>query len=231
MKPHTTILSMLFTAVTFTAVAQQEKNAAPTVLKNQSDSISYAIGSSIGGSLKKDGLDGVINLDVMKAALEAAVKGQSLLLDGNQAQQVLGAYFGEKNAQKSKVAIEAGQKFLDENKKRKGVTVLPSGLQYEILKAGTGPKPTKEDKVTTHYHGTLMDGKVFDSSVERGQPAQFGVSQVIAGWTEALQLMPVGSKWKLFVPSNLAYGDKGAGGNIGPNETLVFEVELISIDK
>lgn len=210
------------------AFAQNNKEV---VLKNQSDSISYAIGSSIGGSLKKDGLDASLNLDILKAAMEAAVKGQSLLIDGNQAQQVLNTYFAEQQAKKGKEAIERGQKFLAENKKRKGVVELPSGLQYEILKAGTGPKPTKEDKVTTHYHGTTIDGKVFDSSVERGQPAQFGCNQVIAGWTEALQLMPLGSKWKLFIPSNLAYGERGAGGNIGPNETLVFDVELISIDK
>lgn len=218
----------LICSVSACAFAQNNKEV---VLKNQSDSISYAIGSSIGGSLKKDGLDASLNLDILKAAMEAAVKGQSLLIDGNQAQQVLNAYFAEQQAKKGKEAIEKGQKFLAENKKRQGVVELPSGLQYEILKPGTGPKPTKEDKVTTHYHGTTIDGKVFDSSVEHGQPAQFGISQVIAGWTEALQLMPVGSKWKLFIPSNLAYGERGAGGNIGPNETLVFEVELISIDK
>lgn len=218
----------LICSVSAGVLAQSNKEV---VLKNQSDSISYAIGSSIGGSLKKDGLDASLNLDILKAAMEAAVKGQSLLIDGNQAQQVLNAYFAEQQAKKGKEAIEKGQKYLAENKKRKGVVELPSGLQYEIMKPGTGAKPTKEDKVTTHYHGTTIDGKVFDSSVERGQPAQFGISQVIAGWTEALQLMPVGSKWKLFIPSNLAYGERGAGGNIGPNETLVFEVELISIDK
>lgn len=222
-----TVLAMVC-SLSASVFAQNDK---AMLLKNQIDSVSYAIGSSIGGSLKKDGLDAAINLDVLKAALEAAVKGQSLVLDGNQAQQVLSGYFAEQQAKKGKEAIERGQKFLAENKKRKGVVELPSGLQYEIMKAGTGPKPTKDDKVTTHYHGTTIDGKVFDSSVERGQPAQFGITQVIAGWTEALQLMPVGSKWKLFIPSSLAYGERGAGGNIGPNETLIFEVELISIDK
>jgi FKBP-type peptidyl-prolyl cis-trans isomerase FklB len=109
---------------------------------------------------------------------------------------------------------------------------LPSGLQYQVIKAGTGSKPAPTDKVTVHYHGTLIDGKVFDSSVQRGQPAQFPVNQVIPGWTEALQLMTVGSKWKLWIPANLAYGDRSPGGGvIGPNETLVFDVELISIDK
>lgn len=155
-----------------------------------------------------------------------------------QVQACIGAYMGEKQKVKDQeekakagVNLEKGKKFLEDNGKRKGVITLPSGLQYEILKEGNGPKPTATDKVTTHYHGTTIDGKVFDSSVERGQPAQFGVNQVIPGWTEALQLMPVGSKWKLFIPSNLAYGESGAGGAIGPNETLVFEVELISIDK
>lgn len=210
------------------AFSQSEKTI---VLKNQLDSVSYAIGSSIGASLNKDGFSSSVNLEILKGALEAAVKGQNLLIADQQAQQVLNAYFTEQQAKKAKAAVELGQKFLAENKKRKGVVELPSGLQYEIVKEGTGPKPTKDDKVTTHYHGTLMDGKVFDSSVERGQPAQFGVGQVIAGWTEALQLMPVGSKWKLFIPPSLAYGERGAGGNIGPNETLIFDVELISIDK
>ncbi len=108
---------------------------------------------------------------------------------------------------------------------------MPSGLQYLVIKEGTGPKPTATDKVTTHYHGTLIDGTVFDSSVDRGQPATFPVNGVIQGWVEALQLMPTGSKWRLFVPSNLAYGERGAGGSIGPNTTLIFDVELISIDK
>lgn len=123
-----------------------------------------------------------------------------------------------------------GKKFLDENGKRAGVTTTASGLQYEIMQAGTGAKPTANDKVTVHYHGTLLDGKVFDSSVQRGQTIDFPVTGVIAGWVEALQLMPMGSKWKLFIPYNLAYGERGAGGDIGPYETLVFEVELIKIN-
>jgi len=120
---------------------------------------------------------------------------------------------------------------LAENKARNGVTTLDSGLQYEVLTAGEGASPSKEDKVTVHYHGTLIDGTVFDSSVERGSPATFGVGQVIKGWTEALQLMKAGDKWKLFIPSDLAYGPRGAGGKIGPNAALIFEVELLSIEK
>ncbi len=130
-----------------------------------------------------------------------------------------------------KVHLEEGISFLEENKKRKGVTTTESGLQYEVLVEGDGPKPTETSSVTVHYHGTLIDGTVFDSSVERGEPAKFGVTQVIAGWTEALQLMPVGSKWKVYLPTEIAYGaNPRPGGPIKPNMALIFEIELISID-
>jgi FKBP-type peptidyl-prolyl cis-trans isomerase FklB len=132
-------------------------------------------------------------------------------------------------AAKAEANLKAGQAFLEENKKRTGVVVLPSGLQYEILKEGNGAKPTATQTVTCHYHGTLIDGTVFDSSVKRGAPASFPLNRVIAGWTEALQLMPVGSKWRLFLPHNLAYGNNQVGTHIGPNSTLIFEVELLSI--
>ena len=138
-------------------------------------------------------------------------------------------YFGKLANEKQKVNVEAGQKFLDENAKRDGVVTTATGLQYEVLKEGSGDSPKETDNVTVHYHGTLIDGTVFDSSVDRGQPATFPVNGVIPGWVEALQLMNAGAKYKLFIPSNLAYGERGAGGAIGPNATLVFEVELISI--
>ena len=125
--------------------------------------------------------------------------------------------------------MEQAQNFLDENGQREGVTTLPSGLQYEVLQEGTGPKPEGTSSVTVHYEGRLTDGKVFDSSYKRNQPATFGVRQVISGWTEALQLMPVGSKWRLFIPSELGYGARGAGGSIPPNATLIFDVELLGI--
>ncbi len=224
------IAVLCFLVTAFSACAQKNSSSSVT-LTSQIDSVSYAIGASVGGSLKKDNLDAVVKMELLKAGLEQALKGDKLLLEGPAAQQVIQSYFQEAEKKKGAAALDKGQKFLDENKKKPGVTTLPSGLQYEVIKMGTGPKPTATDKVTTHYHGTLLDGKVFDSSVERGQPAQFGVNQVIPGWTEALQLMPVGSKWKLFVPSNLAYGEHGAQGAIGPNETLIFEVELLSIDK
>lgn len=134
----------------------------------------------------------------------------------------------KKNNERNQKMIEEGQAFLAENKKREGVVELESGLQYEIMTEGTGPKPTAADNVTCHYHGTLIDGTVFDSSVQRGQPASFPLNMVISGWTEALQLMPTGSKWKLFLPPHLAYGDRQAGAHIKPNSTLIFEVELLS---
>jgi FKBP-type peptidyl-prolyl cis-trans isomerase FklB len=140
-------------------------------------------------------------------------------------------YFQGLQEKKSGAARQGGVDFLASNAKKEGVTTLPSGLQYQVMVDGSGEKPTATNKVTTHYHGTTIDGKVFDSSVERGQPAQFGVNQVIAGWTEALQLMAVGSKWKLFIPSDLAYGERGAGADIPPHAALIFEVELISIDQ
>ncbi len=148
-----------------------------------------------------------------------------------EANERLQSHFQGLQEKQAAAAKEEGIAFLAENGKKEGVVTLPSGLQYQIIKEGTGDKPTASSKVTTHYHGTTTNGEVFDSSVERGQPAQFGVNQVIAGWTEALQLMPVGSKWKLFIPSDLAYGARGAGPKIPPHAALVFEVELISIDQ
>ena len=147
------------------------------------------------------------------------------------AQACIQAYVQGIQSKKNEASVSAGKKFLEENSKKPGVITLPSGLQYTVIKEGTGPKPGLEDKVTTHYHGTLVNGKVFDSSVDRGQPVSFAVNGVIPGWTEALQLMPEGSKWKLFIPSNLAYGERGAGGDIGPNETLIFKIHLISVKK
>lgn len=197
-------------------------------LKNASDSVSYGIGISIGANMKKDGLDS-LNLDILKIAMEAAIKGDSLLMTSAESQATIQNYLGKKQEAKASATGAAGKKFLEENKKKPGVVELPDGLQYQVIKEGTGPMPTAEDTVVTHYHGTLIDGTVFDSSVERGEPAEFPVGGVIRGWTEALQLMKTGSKWKLFIPAELAYGDRQAGPTILPNSTLVFEVELISI--
>ena len=147
----------------------------------------------------------------------------------NEAREIVNKYFEELESKMSAVAIEQGQAFLEENKKGPGVVVLPSGLQYEIIKEGTGKKPKATDQVRCHYEGTLIDGTLFDSSIQRGEPAVFGVNQVIPGWVEALQLMPEGSKWKLYIPSELGYGARGAGEMIPPHSTLIFEVELLEV--
>ena len=198
-------------------------------LTNEIDSVSYSLGVNIGENLKTQFPD--INLKNFELAIKDVLDNQKEpKISGADAQKVIQNYFQKQQAKASKSVIEEGKKFLTENSKKDGVITLESGLQYEIIKSGEGAKPTINDQVTTHYHGTLLDGTVFDSSVERGQPATFPVSGVIKGWTEALQLMTVGSKWKLFVPYDLAYGERGAGPKIGPYTTLIFEVELISIN-
>ncbi len=207
--------------------AQNKKNEIK--MSSTIDSVSYGLGVAIGNNLKNSGFDSV-KVDVMSQALKDVFEGKATMKQED-ADKVIQAYMMEKEKKKGEENIKKGETFLEENKKKEGVKVTPSGMQYKVLKEGTGEKPTLNDKVTTHYHGTLIDGTVFDSSVERGQPASFPVSGVIPGWTEALQMMTVGSKWQLVLPSNLAYGERGAGGKIGPNSVLVFEVELISIDK
>lgn len=198
-------------------------------LTNEIDSVSYSLGVNIGENLKTQFPD--INLKNFELAIKDVLDNQKVpKISGADAQKVIQNYFQKQQAKASESVIEEGKKFLTENSKKDGVITLESGLQYEIIKSGEGAKPTINDQVTTHYHGTLLDGTVFDSSVERGQPATFPVSGVIKGWTEALQLMTVGSKWKLFVPYDLAYGERGAGPKIGPYTTLIFEVELISIN-
>ncbi len=198
-------------------------------LNNEIDSVSYSLGVNIGENLKTQFPD--INLKNFELAIKDVLDNQKEpKISGADAQKVIQNYFQKQQAKASESVIEEGKKFLTENSKKDGVITLESGLQYEIIKSGEGAKPTINDQVTTHYHGTLLDGTVFDSSVERGQPATFPVSGVIKGWTEALQLMTVGSKWKLFVPYDLAYGERGAGPKIGPYTTLIFEVELISIN-
>jgi len=214
--------------------AQTKKSTNNSKDKNMiitpSDKLSYALGTSIAGNVKSQGVD-TINYNLLAKAFEDVYTGAKPLLSAEEANAFLNQYFGELQKAKLGKNKELGEKFLAENKKKPGVFTLPSGLQYQIITDGTGPKPLATDKVKTHYHGTLIDGTVFDSSVQRGEPASFPVNGVIQGWQEALQLMPVGSKWKLFVPSNLAYGERGAGEKIGPNTALVFEVELISIEK
>lgn len=200
----------------------------------EKEKVSYAIGNSIGNNFKQQGIE--VDPTIVAQAIKDVLTDSSLALTEEQMEEVMMNFqrtMQQKQREHQSKAGEAnkaaGKAFLEENKKAAGIVTLPSGLQYQVMKEGNGPKPKLSDKVTTHYHGTLLDGKVFDSSVRRGQPASFPVSGVIAGWTEALQLMPVGSKWKLFIPSDLAYGERGAGADIGPGTTLIFEVELLSI--
>ena len=194
-------------------------------LNNFMDSVSYSLGVLVAQDLKSQGFDD-INPEAFSQALADVMNGRELKVGEEEASMVFQTYAMQKQEEKNK----AQKTFLEENAKREGVTTLPSGLQYEVLKKGEGESPSATDKVTVHYHGTLIDGTVFDSSVERGEPATFPVNGVIKGWVEALQLMQVGDKWKLFIPSELAYGSRGAGQVIGPGATLVFEVELLSIN-
>ncbi len=196
-------------------------------LKNAVDSFSYAIGISIMGFYKGQNVD-TVDMPSLIWAIEDMMKDQPQL-DETTANQVMIEYINSMNARKAQANREAGEKFLEENSKKAGVTTLPSGLQYEVLVTGTGPKPGATDKVKVHYIGTLIDGKEFDNSHKRGEPLDLRVNGVIKGWTEALQLMPAGSKWKLYIPSALAYGERQAGPDISPGSALIFEVELIEI--
>jgi FKBP-type peptidyl-prolyl cis-trans isomerase FklB len=202
---------------------------ASNVLQTSVEKFSYALGMTIGENFLEAGLDSV-NTDFLLRGINDVIKQQSKLLTPEEAYMVIQEFIGKAEQQKSAINQEVEQKFLDQNKKRAGVKTTASGLQYEILEQGSGPLPTIVDEVTVHYHGTLMDGTVFDSSVERDDPMTFPVTSVIPGMQEALLMMPVGSKWKLYVPSELAYGETGAGGVIDPYAPLVFEVELIKIE-
>ena len=195
-----------------------------TELKTQKDKLGYAIGLDLGKSLKKNSID--VDLPVVMQGVKDGLTGKELLTE-DQIKETYAAYQQER-AEKTK---KEGESFLAANKKKDGVITLASGLQYKIIKTGSGKTPKAIDSVTVNYRGTLIDGTEFDSSIKRGQPATFQVNGVIPGWTEALQLMREGSKWQLFIPSNLAYGERGAGGTIGPNAVLIFEVELVSINK
>ena len=198
------------------------------ILETEMEKVSYSLGVNVAKSVKNQGLES-IDSEAIAQAFTDVFEGNELKISEQESNVILQEYFG-KLAQKAQSAnVEAGQKFLAENGKRDGVVTTATGLQYEVLAEGSGDSPKETEQVTVHYHGTLIDGTVFDSSVERGQPATFPVNGVIPGWVEALQLMKPGAKYKLFIPSNLAYGERGAGGSIGPNATLIFEVELISI--
>ncbi len=216
------------------ACSQQPEPGATMDPKSQKDKISYSIGASIGKNLKDQKAD--ITPEILLLGLKDAYTGAKTTLTEREMGEVLGQYQQEMMAKtqaesqkKGEGNKVKGEKFLAENKSAKGVTTTASGLQYSVIKEGTGPKPTASATVKVHYTGKLLDGTTFDSSVDRGEPVEFPLSGVIPGWTEGLQLMNKGAKYKLYIPANLAYADRGAGNAIGPNETLIFEVELLEI--
>jgi FKBP-type peptidyl-prolyl cis-trans isomerase FklB len=218
------LASCLFATVSLPVLAQTATHA------TAAHKLSYAIGVSVANFYKQQNITN-INTALVVRAISDVNKSSKPLLSEEQCNATIVNYMQKAKAEKASGNKKLGLDFLAANKNKPGVVTTPSGLQYTILQAGTGPKPALTDMVRVHYHGTLIDGKVFDSSVERGQPIELSVNGVIPGWTEALQLMPVGSKWKLFIPSNLAYGDQAAGPMIGPGSTLIFEVELLDIVK
>jgi FKBP-type peptidyl-prolyl cis-trans isomerase FklB len=219
------------------APAQPAAPAPPPLnpaFQTQKQQEGYALGMNIGRGLTRQSVD--VDVDSLLKGLKDTLSGSKLVLSDQEATATLSELQQEVREKQQLAEMKAGEAnmkagadFLAANKTKEGVVALPSGLQYKIITAGTGPKPASTDTVVCNYKGTLLDGTEFDSSYKRGQPASFPVGQVIKGWTEALQLMPVGSKWELFIPPDLAYGSRGAGGVIGPNATLIFEVELISI--
>ena len=227
-------MNRLFICIAGTLVASIGFAQEKPQLKDQKDKVSYSIGLDIGNTFKKQNMD--VNADILSAGLKDALTGSKPLLTDEQVKETMTAFSKEmtdKQAAASKDAADknaaAGEKFLAENKKKDGVKTTASGLQYKVLKEGSGASPKETDTVVTNYRGTLLDGTEFDSSYKRGEPASFPVNRVIKGWTEALQMMKPGSKYQLFIPASLAYGERGAGQNIGPNSTLIFEVELMSV--
>ena len=240
------VLSLAMVIITMSSC--NNNGISKKALKTEVDSVSYAIGLNMASGLKqnlKTSFDEG-DLELIKQGFFNAMDSTDMLIADDKVQQIIQSYFQNKQQEEMKKKQEeaakkaeeefgdvkaAGEKFLEENTTKEGVEITASGLQYIVMKEGTGEKPTPTSTVKVHYHGTLSDGTVFDSSVERGEPTEFPVNRVIPGWTEALQLMPVGSKWELYIPYNLAYGEQGAGGSIEPFSTLIFEVELLEIKK
>jgi len=232
--------SVLMLAVTLNAQTKTHKTvtktkspgtsatSASTALKSSSDSVSYAFGISLGQFMKSQGIKSM-NYSVLNKAIDQTIKGEATLMNPDQANQVMGKLAETKAKEVAEVEKQKGKEFLAKNKERKEVTETPSGLQYEILVKGNGPVPKREDTVSAHYKGALLNGKEFDNSYKRGEPLTIPVAGVIPGWTEALTMMPVGSKWKLYIPSSIGYGDYGTGQEIPGGSTLVFEVELLGI--
>ena len=231
MKKTIFAASLFFASTSFSQNAVDSKS----VVKNQIDSVSYLLGVAIATNISNDLKEG--NIELILKGMRDKLTGNSELIS-DPTNQVLNGFFQKKQHEKKQqeeqlgqLAKAEGEKFLQENKKSKKVKVTPSGLQYEILKEGKGEKPTETSQVKVHYHGTTIDGKVFDSSVDRGEPIVFGLNQVIKGWTEGVQLMPIGSKFKFYIPQELAYGENAPSPAIKPYSTLIFEVELLGIEK
>ncbi len=206
------------------------------MLKDQKDKVSYSIGTNIGNNFKKQSMD--INPDALMQGIKDTLSGEKALMTEQEMNETMKAFQQEMMTKQAELAKIIGEKnktegdlFLAENKKKEGVITLSSGLQYKVINEGSGTIPTLTDKVIVHYRGTLIDGTEFDSSYRRGQPVTFPVNGIIAGWKEALQLMKAGSKWQLFIPPTLAYGERGAGRTIGPNATLIFDIELLSLEE
>ena len=213
-------IALIFSSCTDTATYKTPET--------EMEKVSYSLGVNMASSVKQQGME-TIDAQAVAKAFSDVFEGNDLDISEEESMKTLQDFFGKMQAEKSAKANEVGSAYLTENGAKEGVITTESGLQYEVIVSGDGAKPTTADQVTVHYHGMLTDGTVFDSSVDRGEPATFGVTQVIKGWTEALQLMSIGDKWKLTIPAGLAYGDQGAGGMIGPGATLVFEVELLGI--
>lgn len=205
------------------------KTAPVVTFKSTLDSASYSFGAAMAGSMKNDGLT-TLNYDLLLKGLKDAFAGNTLLISKENSQSAINNLFNTVSKQKHAPAIAEGKNFLENNKKQAGVQVTPSGLQYQVLTKGTGAKPLATDTVLVHYKGTLLNGKEFDSSYSRNEPLSLPLSNVIAGWTEGMQLMQTGSKYKFFIPYNLAYGERGAGADIPPYSTLIFEIELLKVN-
>ena len=221
-----TFITLLFILVQGKVEAQHNN----IKLVSEIDSVSYAVGMNIANSLKSGGID-TLNYEIFTEAIKDIIIHNHAAMDGQLSNTVINNYVAKAKAAKMELMTAEGRAFLSENAKKKGVVSLPSGLQYKIIKEGNGDIPTNGQTVKTNYKGTLINGKQFDSSYDRGQPATFGVNQVIAGWTEALKIMPVGSQWELYIPHNLAYGERAMGANIPAYSTLIFTLELLEIVK
>lgn len=199
-----------------------------TTMQNEIDSMSYAVGMNVATSLKAGGID-TLNYEVFKEALKDVIQYDHTALEGKESNKIVQTYIAKAKAAELAAVTVEGTAFLAANATKKGVKVLPNGLQYKVITEGNGLKPIDGQTVKTHYSGTLINGKKFDSSYDRGQPASFGVNQVIPGWTQALKMMPVGSKWELYIPQELAYGERAMGANIPAYSTLIFTIELLEI--